>query len=230
MTPDQTNSVGRFFDTLSSTYTETIERCFPRYREMLWAVLEYLPENRKFESVLDLGCGTGNLTVLLHEAFPEAAIRVVDMSADSLKVCQSRLGRCRVLTCDAEDFRLLDYPPGSFDLVVSSIAIHHLDSADKLALFRRVFDWLTDDGLFCFADQCAGATEDLNSRHLANWKSLSAKAGSSAEEWEMWMQHQADCDHHDTLCDQLDWLRQAGFSLVDCPWRYLLWSVIQARK
>ena len=34
----------------------------------------------------------------------------------------------------------------------------------------------------------------------------------------------------DALIDQIDWLREAGFSVVDCPWRYLLWSVIQARK
>ena len=56
------NDVGTFFDTLTDGYTATIERCFPRYREMLWALLNYLPQGRSFESILELGCGTGNLS------------------------------------------------------------------------------------------------------------------------------------------------------------------------
>ena len=224
------DDVGQFFDSLTDDYTKTIERCFPRYREMLWALMDYLPAGRSFGSVLELGCGTGNLSVAIHDAFPQASLRVVDVSQDSLDVCQSRLDACDGLVCDRKDFGAVEYSQGSFDLVVSSIAIHHLDSRGKQSLFRRIHEWLTEDGVLCFADQCAGATEELNARHMKNWKQLSVNAGSSDSEWEMWMQHQAEYDHHDTLTDQLDWLRAAGFTIVDCPWRYLLWSVIQARK
>jgi tRNA (cmo5U34)-methyltransferase len=222
--------VGQFFDALTGEYTTVIERCFPRYQEMLWALLNYLPESRRFDSILELGCGTGNLTSLIHDAFPQAALRVVDVSKESLDVCRSRLGACDRFVCDQNDFGNVEYSSGSFDLVVSSIAIHHLESAGKQSLFRRINDWLTDDGILCFADQCAGATDDLNARHMQNWKQCSIKAGSTEAAWEMWMQHQAESDHHDTLVDQLDWLQAAGFPVVDCPWRYLLWSVIQARK
>lgn len=230
MDNDAQGGVGRFFDALSGDYTETIERCFPRYREMLWAVLDYLPPGRTFRSILDLGSGTGNLSVLVHEAYPDAALRVVDLSAESLAACRKRLAGCRELICEEADFARLDYPRGSFDLVVSSIAIHHLDAPGKRSLFKRVHDWLAEDGVFCYADQCAGATDDLYARHIANWKAASLAAGSNEEEWQMWMQHQADCDHHDPLADQMTWLNDAGFTVVDCPWRYLLWSVVQARK
>jgi len=56
------------------------------------------------------------------------------------------------------------------------------------------------------------------------------EAGSTEDEWQMWMQHQTEHDFHDTLSDQMAWLRDAGFETVDCVWRYLLWSVVQARK
>jgi tRNA (cmo5U34)-methyltransferase len=147
-----------------------------------------------------------------------------------LDVCRQRLGTRNGVVLDRQDFGEVEYAAGSFDLIVSSIAIHHLDAAGKQSLFRRSFEWLTDDGVFCFADQCAGETDELYARHIANWKTLTFDAGSSEAEWEMWMQHQRQYDHHDTLIDQLEWLRQAGFKVVDCPWRYLLWSVIQARK
>ena len=42
-------SVGSFFNSLTSQYTEAIERCFPRYREMLATLLEYLPDRSTWD-------------------------------------------------------------------------------------------------------------------------------------------------------------------------------------
>lgn len=222
--------VGEFFDDLITDYTATIERCFPRYREMLWAVVDYVPEPRSVRSVLELGCGTGNLSEKLAAAFPAASLQLVDLSGESLAVCRERLGhdgRCGFVQ---QDFRHLDYPAGSFDLVASSISIHHLPARDKQALFQRIERWLTPRGVFSYADQFRGASDDLYARHVANWRELTVAAGTNESEWEMWMEHQRRHDFHDTLLDQVAWLRAAGFPLVDCVWRYLLWSVVQARK
>ena len=219
----------KFFDSLTSGYTEVIERCFPRYREMLWALLDYLPDRLDVGRILELGSGTGNLTVLLSKRFPEATIHAVDVSGDSIAECRKRLAGAR-LEYHHDDFRNLAFPSAYFDLVISSISIHHLDSAEKRQMFSRSFDWLTAEGVFAYADQHAGATDDLYRQHIANWRSETMAAGSSEQEWEMWMQHQAEHDHHDPLLSQMDWLRQSGFSTVDCPWRYLLWAVVQARK
>ncbi len=228
----QPSDIGRFFDSLTSDYTATIERCFPRYREMLWAILEYLPPDRTIRSVLELGCGTGNLTVLIRNAFPDAALTVVDVANESLDECRRRIdgGSGSAVRYVAADFGSVEFDPGEFDLVVSSIAVHHVDAAAKQTLFRDLYGWLADGGVFCYSDQCAGVAADTYSRHMQNWKTIAMQAGSTEEEWEMWMRHQQDCDHHDTLGDQLDWLKQSGFETVDCMWRYLLWSVIQARK
>ena len=222
--------VGQFFDQLSEDYTAVIERCFPRYREMLWALLDYLPSDRAFTAIVELGCGTGNLSVLLAEAFPEATIRFVDVSSDSLAVCRSRLGDADRLSFERQDFRELNYASGSIDLAISSIAVHHLTSTEKRQLFRQVFDWLSPGGAFCFADQFRGATDALYARHMHDWRKLSMTAGSSDDEWNMWMEHQREHDHHDLLADQLGWLAECGFTEVDCVWRYLLWAVVQARK
>ncbi|HAY82594.1 MAG TPA: hypothetical protein DCY79_22530 [Planctomycetaceae bacterium] len=222
--------VGRFFDDLSNDYTAAIERCFPKYREMLIALLDYLPADRQFSNILELGCGTGNLTILLRETYPDAALQVVDVSSESLQLCRERLTSRADVTFTTADFRQLDYSPNSFDLVISSIAIHHLPSPAKQTLFQSIYHWLSPDGVFTFADQCAGATPDLDERHLRLWQQHSAAAGATAEEWQMWMAHQTEHDHHDSLVSQLDWLRDADFATVDCTWRCWLWSVLQARK
>ena len=234
-------TVDQFFDALTDEYSGAIERCFPRYREMLWALLDYLPaelggaataapDPERSGRILELGSGTGNLTVLLAQRYPEANIDAVDVSADSLAVCRQRLGQHRRLEYHTADFRELRFDAGVFDLVISSISIHHLTSSEKQLLFTNIRHWLTPRGIFAYADQHAGATESLYRRHIDNWKAAAMNAGSSPEEWEMWMKHQADHDYHDTLPQQLAWLRDAGFDTVDCPWRYLLWTVVQAIK
>ena len=233
MSDDPTNkksTVDQFFDALTDEYAAVIERCFPRYREMLWALLDYLPPEPMVQQILELGPGTGNLSVLLADQYPAAVIQMVDVSADSLAVCASRLGDDDRFRYRTEDFRELRFDDSQFDLVISSIAVHHLTSSEKQSLFVEIHRWLSPQGLFAYADQHAGASEDLYRRHIENWKAAAIDAGSTQPEWEMWMQHQADHDHHDTLTDQIDWLRQAGFQIVDCPWRYLLWTVVQARK
>jgi len=224
----ETNKLGQFFDSLSNEYTSTIERCFPRYHEMLWAVLDYLPTSDPPEHILELGAGTGNLSVLIHQRFPQAAMTVVDLSSESLQICHDRIGSDAKVYCEAQDITKLDYEEGKFDLVLSSIAIHHLTSAQKQELFSKTRKWLSSGGTFCFADQCAGVTDQLYQRHIHNWKQASFAAGTNAQEWQMWMEHQQQYDHHDTLGDQMSWLKTAGFTHVDCIWRCLLWSVIQA--
>ncbi len=223
-------TVDQFFDCLTDDYAGAIERCFPRYREMLWALLDYLPADLTVKEILELGSGTGNLSVLLAEKYPAATIHFVDLSADSLAVCRNRLGDDARFQYHTQDFRELRFEDGQFDLVASSIAVHHLTSPEKQALFANILRWLNPQGIFAYADQHAGATEDLYRRHMDHWKAAAIGAGSTGKEWEMWMQHQADHDHHDSLTEQIDWLRNAGFNVVDCPWRYLLWTVLQARK
>ncbi len=109
--PDQTDSthtqsVDQFFDALTPEYAAAIERCFPRYREMLWALLDYLPADLRVNRILELGSGTGNLSVLLAEKYPDATIDLVDVSSESLDVCRSRLGSDARFRFRPIDFRL----------------------------------------------------------------------------------------------------------------------------
>jgi len=54
-----------FYDELSPQYTEAIRRCVPRYEEMLGMLFRYLPAVFAPRRVLELGCGTGNLTAMI---------------------------------------------------------------------------------------------------------------------------------------------------------------------
>lgn len=241
MTP---SDVGSFFDRLTSDYTAVIERAFPRYRDMLRALLDYLsvhlpvaevPEaagegHTSLNGILELGCGTGNLSVLLEQQYPNARLTLVDISAESLAVCRERLENSDRHQFVVADFRELSFAESSFAAVTSSIAIHHLPSPDKQGLFQRVARWLEPGGTLIFADQFRAVSETVYARHIELWKAASLEAGSNEAEFAMWMEHQRDHDHHDSLAQHAQWIEAAGLTEFDCVWRCLLWSVVMARR
>ncbi len=226
---NQRQSTSSFFDSISKEYDESIRRCVPRYDEMLGKILEYLPTDRTFNHVLELGCGSGNLSKVLLEKYPAANLTLVDSSPEQIQLTQKRLPESDRLTFVNEDFRELQFPEESLDLVISSISIHHLQDDEKRALFAKIEQWLKPNSFFCFSDQFKGETDSIYQRHIVNWKRDSLAQGATTDEWDQWMQHQADHDFHATLADQSRWLTEQSFH-VDCVWRYLLWTVLVCEK
>ena len=220
----------QFFDAMVSEYDRAIELCVPRYEEMLWAIVYYLPSGWKPRNILELGCGSGNLSELVSKTFPHTDLCLIDRSDKFLSSCRSRLGRYKTIQYRHAEFSGITFEPQSFDLVVSSIAIHHLGDKEKFELFRDIHRWLSPGGVFAFSDQFAGATDDLYRKHIRQWQHDAFVRGLDQKDWEQWMEHQKEHDFHTPLPIQTQWLQDIGYESVDCTWRYLLWSVLHARK
>ena len=113
------------------TYLELIHSEVPRYDELQAQTIAAIPFPPK--RVLELGFGTAETTNRIWEAYPEARITGLDSSpemvfkARELGWEEMRLGRI-------ED----PLPDGPWDLVISVLAVHHLDADGKRDLFRRV--------------------------------------------------------------------------------------------
>lgn len=224
------SSVEQFYNVVSKDYNKFVHRAVPRYPEMLWVIFQYVPKDLKPKRILELGCGTGNLSELIVKTYPKAEKILVDISEEVISQCKSRLeNNDRIEYCQA-DINELDFPAESFDLIVSSITIHHLKHHEKELLFRKVFSWLTNEGVFTYGDQFAGETKEIYDNHINLWHQFVLSSGCTEDEWELWMKHQDEHDYHATVTDQVAWLKKANFSSIDVTWRYLLWTVITARK
>ena len=192
-----TVSTAEFYDAISKDYTESVERCVPKYKEMLSTLFTYLPTNYSPKSILELGCGTGNLTHLISDHFPKSRIHAVDISKECINECKQRLQSADIDYIKS-DFRDLDFQEKSFDLIISSISIHHLNDNEKSRLFKLLFLWQTDNGILTFCDQFKGESESIYKKHIKLWRGFTHGQGIQDSEWNQWMGHQAQHDYQKT--------------------------------
>lgn len=230
MRQDLPASAPGYFGSMSESYDSLIHRAVPRYDEMITRLLDYLP--RDAQRVLELGCGTGNLSLRLSESFPRGSLTLVDGSAEMIALVRSRLdgskSRSSQRTAYVEArFEELDFPARSFDLVVSSISLHHVE--DKAKLYARIRSFMSDGGRFCFADQIRGEPESNHRLNWERWLDFCREPGNcTPEEIESLLQHATAHDHYTTLSEHSALLAKAGFSSIDCVWRNWMWGIVTA--
>ena len=127
--PDEGNEMPQFH-WRPDTYLEQIRAEVPRYdelQEQAVAAIPFAPGR-----VLELGMGTGVTTERLLEAHPEAWVVGLDTSPEMVF-------HLRETYDDVQLARMQDpLPDGPWDLVIAVLSVHHLDTAGKKELFRRV--------------------------------------------------------------------------------------------
>ena len=97
--------------------------------------------------VLDLGCGTGTLTILIKQTYPEANVVGLDGDPTVLEIARSKANQAGVIiTLDQGMAFQLPYPDNSFDRVLSSLVIHHLITTDKQRAMHEIYRVLRPGG------------------------------------------------------------------------------------
>ena len=97
--------------------------------------------------VLDLGCGTATLTILVKQLHPESAVVGLDGDPEVLEIGGAKAAKAGVdITLDHGVAFQLPYPDDSFDRVLSSLVLHHLTRADKQRTLREVLRVLRPGG------------------------------------------------------------------------------------
>lgn len=155
--------------------------------------------------VLDLGCGDGRLISLVLDARSEVTEVVgLDNSPPMLALARAAFSDDDRVTIDEHDLRETLPTLGSFDLIVSGFAIHHLDHERKQTLFGEVVSALRPGGVFANLEVVQCGTPELQEEF---YRRIGRQGG----------------DPEDILAPidlQLGWMRDAGLEQVDCNWRW----------
>jgi tRNA (cmo5U34)-methyltransferase len=168
--------------------------------------------------VLDLGTGDGRTLALTLLRCPIATGVGTDFSEPMLTEARKRFAANRRVKLVQHDLSvpLVVSKFGCFDAIVSSLAIHHLTHERKKLLFSEIFSLLNSGGVFCNLEHVSSPTPKAHRRFL--------------DAIEMKPENEDPSNKLLDVQTQLDWLRQVGFSDVDCYWKWLEMALIVGFK
>lgn len=215
----------------SDGYDERIRKIIPRYDEMLEAMMACMRplRGRKLRAI-DVGCGTGAVSALLLRSHPDVELTCLDMTASMLDLAKERLkghDNVRFVLADIFDFGL----DGPYDLVISSLALHHIVSdQDKKAVYRKIYRALAPGGWFLNADLVLGSSDDIQEVYMTRWKEFMYRHFSREETDNVRVPRHHEEDSPARLIDHLRWLDEVGFGIVDVIWKHYNFAVFGGRK
>ncbi len=194
--------------------------------------------------VLDLGAGYGAVTETLLSRYPRATVTWVDGSTAMHGHAESRLNKygshIEFFLRDLADPTWHGDLPGPFHAAVSAIALHHLTDSRKRLLCAEVFNLLQSGGLFLNNDVVAGDPALRDQFTPLADRVIQQQVQEQTEEFHSLEairkvraalpRPEGQSSHIAPLEFQLNWWREAGFTIVDCYWKFLNFAIFGGFK
>lgn len=146
-----------FFTSRLDLYDEHMLREVPGCRAGYARMAALLPEGTA--RLLDLGCGTGLELEPIFACFPALRVTGVDLTAAMLDRLRAKFPD-RDLTLIRGSYVGMDFGRACYDAAVSFETLHHLEPEEKGALYRRVWEALTPEGVYVECDYIAATAEE----------------------------------------------------------------------
>ncbi len=222
----------------SEVFIDLAEIFVPGRAEQTSALLDLIPARADDRFIIvELASGEGALAKQVLEHFHVCHYVALDGSevmrqhmGEKLSSFGARL-EIRPFEWTQQEWR--DNLPQPLRCVVSSLSVHHLFGEEKQQFFSGMFDHLEPGGALLIADIIEPANQQIANLFAKQYdeivrkQSLQVRGDLSGFEqfqqvgWNYFLNDylvEDTNDHPSCLSDQLSWLREAGFSVVDCFW------------
>ena len=154
MPPEVKATRGRDLDHVAWLYDPLIERCsFGRERHFREKTLAHLAL-RPGEQVLDVGCGTGSLTLAIaRQLAGSGSVWGIDAAPRMIAIARRKAAAAGLAAQFAPGIaEELDFADAAFDVVVNSMFTHHIDTGLKHRAFAEMYRVLRPGGRLVTAD------------------------------------------------------------------------------
>jgi len=227
----------------------------PQYNFLQAAMIEYLDiQNLSQPVVVDLGAGSGifldrilSTNETAHGYWVDSSEGFLDIAQQKLAPYQDRVTFVMVTMEDAWEQQLSHSP----NFIFSMSAIHHLLNEEKMELYQRCFDVLSENGWFVNIDEMKTVYDDAYFNSLLFWErhvdqsatAIPAEKKDAYHQWAgyfgKWKERNIDTfdqpkvkgdDLHELFTLQMQWFRATGFVNVDVFVKYHLWCAVGGQK
>jgi len=134
------------FDEFASSYQDTMIDALGRmggdasfYMEQKIRLMSRILRGKHARKILDFGSGIGMSIPYFRRYFPSAEVVCTDESLESIAILKTKYPQAS--TCGISELK-----PNSFDVVLLSNVLHHIDPRDRSTVVRRIGDLLVSDG------------------------------------------------------------------------------------
>jgi tRNA (cmo5U34)-methyltransferase len=230
----------------SRTFLDYGRYFVPERDRQLTIVGDLIPSPPAGALLVELCSGEGLLSLALLERFPTSRMLALDGSAEMRQATRAT-GAAHAARLTVADFDLASRAWRRFaepvHAFVSSLAIHHLDGAQKRELFADMAAALASGGVIVIADIVRPPTQRGLDVAAAQWddavraRALALDGHLAAFEqfqklgWNYFRDPDGDpIDKPSSLFDQLKWLEAAGLVDVDAHWLFAGHGIFSGRK
>lgn len=206
------------FNQVSKKYDAQRPKLIPCFKDFYTICLLIIERQTSLQTVLDIGAGTGLFTQFIYEQKPNLHFTLVDISSDMLAVAKERFAGAGNVAYQELDFSK-EAITGKYDLIISALAIHHLEDEQKKVLYQNIYSALNNGGLFINADQVKGRTPWFDDFYKTHWKETICKSGLDSAAVNSALER-IKLDKFGYLEQQLQMLDRIGFQEVDCIYKH----------
>jgi len=206
------------FNSISKKYDAQRPFLIPCFNDFYTIALPLVTGLKTAKRVLDIGAGTGLFSQFIYQQRPDLHFTLVDISGDMLRVARERFAGLENFEFIELDFSATAIPQ-QYDVIISSLAIHHLEDEQKEKLYQSVYQALNPGGVFINADQVEGRSPFFDAYYKSHWKETITNSGLDKEAIDRAMER-IKLDKFAKLEAQLLMLEHAGFGNVDCIYKH----------
>ena len=221
-----TSTIKEHFETEAFEFDSQIIKIIPYYEQMITALIDSV----QFEPfaairIIDLGCGTGTVAKRLGDKFPNSTIVCLDIASKMIEIAKYKMSGRKNTEFIVGDFSKIEFKE-PFDVVVSSLALHHIQTdEEKKEFYTKIYKVLTNSGQFLNADVVLATTDYQQNINMNRWIDYMNKSVPMDEIQQRWLPAHKTEDRPSILMKQLKWLDEIGFENVDVIWKYYNFSV-----
>lgn len=226
---------------LVAAYLEGVRGAIPFAQEQIDVMLRLIAaRGTPLRTFLDLGCGDGVLSAAILDRYPQATAVLVDFSAPMLDAAKNRFAgknaSVRLLNLDYGEPSWTTSVDGNgpYDAIVSGYSIHHQPDVRKREIYSEIFRLLDSGGIFINVEHVSSASawiesvhDDLFVDHLHR-----GHPGTSRSETAENYRNRPDkaANILAPVEVQCGWLREIGFTDVDCYLKVFELAVFGGRR